>query len=122
VLLDHAPAVAGRDQGVPVQGYVIAYSHDGNGSIKAPWRDTKMGRQVRLPHGTWVYCRASCSETLRVETIDLGQRQQRFADRRRHHPERVRNCGLPPLVVELLRSPASLTKSGVVALLGNVRI
>jgi hypothetical protein len=66
-----ASAVAGRSQGAPVQGYVIAYSHDGNGSIKAPWRDTKMGRQVRLPHGTWVYCRTSCSETLRVETIDI---------------------------------------------------
>jgi hypothetical protein len=63
-------ALAGRE-GAPVQGYVIAYSHDGNGSIKAPWRDTKMGRQVRLPHGTWVYCRTSCSETLRVETIDI---------------------------------------------------
>jgi len=64
-------AAAGRGEAGPVQGYVIAYSHDGNGSIKAPWRDTKMGRQVRLPHGTWVYCRTSCSETLRVETIDI---------------------------------------------------
>jgi len=64
-------ALAGRTATGPVQGYVIAYSHDGNGSIKAPWRDTKMGRQVRLPHGTWVYCRTSCSETLRVQTIDI---------------------------------------------------
>ncbi len=64
-------AAAGRDDAGPIQGYVIAYSHDGNGSIKAPWRDTKMGRQVRLPHGTWVYCRTSCSETLRVQTIDI---------------------------------------------------
>lgn len=55
----------------PTQGYVVAYSHDGNGSIKAPWRDTARGRQVRLPHGTWVYCRTSCSETLRVQTIDI---------------------------------------------------
>ena len=63
-------ADAGNQTG-PVQGYVIAYSHDGNGSIKAPWRDTARGRQVRLPHGTWVYCRTSCSETLRVQTIDI---------------------------------------------------
>jgi hypothetical protein len=64
-------AAAGHDDVGPVQGYVIAYSHDGNGSIKAPWRDTARGRQVRLPHGTWVYCRTRCSETLRVQTIDI---------------------------------------------------
>ena len=64
-------ATAGRNEAGPIQGYVIAYSHDGNGSIKAPWRDMARGRQVRLPHGTWVYCRTSCSETLRVQTIDI---------------------------------------------------
>jgi hypothetical protein len=64
-------AAAGSNSAGPTQGYVIAYSHDGNGSIKAPWRDTPRGRQVRLPHGTWVYCRTSCSETLRVQTIDI---------------------------------------------------
>lgn len=64
-------ASAGRNAVGPVQGYVVAYSHDGNGSIKAPWRDTARGRQVRLPGGTWVYCRTSCSETLRVQTIDI---------------------------------------------------
>ena len=63
-------ADAGNQTG-PIQGYVVAYSRDGNGSIKAPWRDTERGRQVRLPHGTWVYCRTSCSETLRVQTIDI---------------------------------------------------
>ena len=26
---------------------------------------------MRLPHGTWVYCRTSCRETLRVETVDI---------------------------------------------------
>jgi len=60
-----------RNAAGPIQGYVVAHSHDGNGSIKAPWRDTARGRQVRLPHGTWVYCRTSCSETLRVQTIDI---------------------------------------------------
>ncbi len=64
-------ATAGRNAIGPIQGYVVAYSHDGNGAIKAPWRDTARGRQVRLPHGTWVYCRTSCSETLRVQTIDI---------------------------------------------------
>jgi len=62
---------ASRSDAGPIGGWVVAYSHDGNGSIKAPWRDTPRGRQVRLPHGTWVYCRTSCSETLRVQTIDI---------------------------------------------------
>jgi hypothetical protein len=64
-------AAAGRNDAGPNGGWVVAYSHDGNGSIRAPWRDTPRGRQVRLPHGTWVYCRTSCSETLRVQTIDI---------------------------------------------------
>lgn len=55
----------------PVLGYVTAHSHDGNGSIRAPYRNTPVGYQVRLPHGTWVYCRTSCSETLRVQTVDI---------------------------------------------------
>jgi hypothetical protein len=54
-----------------ILGYVTAHSHDGNGSIRAPYRATSVGYQVRLPHGTWVYCRTSCSETLRVNTVDV---------------------------------------------------
>lgn len=55
----------------PILGYVTATSHYGNGSIKAPYRATSVGYQIRLPHGTWVYCRTSCSETLRVQTVDI---------------------------------------------------
>jgi hypothetical protein len=65
-----APHAMAADAG-PVLGYVIAHSHDGNGSIRAPYRNTPVGYQVRLPHGTWVYCRTSCSETLRVQTVDI---------------------------------------------------
>lgn len=65
-------AVAGTRYGHgPIIGYVTAESHYGNGSVKGPVRNTPVGRQVRLPHGTWVYCRTSCSETLRVETVDI---------------------------------------------------
>ena len=39
--------------------------------VRAPYRNTDVGYQVRLPRGTWVYCRTSCSETLRVNTIDV---------------------------------------------------
>lgn len=52
-------------------GYVTAESRFGNGSITAPVREARNGYQVRLPRGNWVYCRRSCAETLRVETVDL---------------------------------------------------
>lgn len=55
------------------RGYVVAYSRHGNGSISGPVRMTDAGPQVRLPGGTWEYCRRSCSETLRVETVDIWE-------------------------------------------------
>lgn len=51
--------------------YVIAQSRQGNGSVRGAVRMTDVGPQVQLPSGSWVYCRRSCSETLRVETVDL---------------------------------------------------
>ncbi len=55
----------------PIIGYVTADSHYGNGSVKGAVRNTPVGRQVRLPSGDWTYCRTSCSETLRVQTVDI---------------------------------------------------
>lgn len=52
-------------------GYVEAVSLFGNGTIKAPIRSDPLGLEVQLPGGRWVYCRRSCSETLRVETVDF---------------------------------------------------
>ncbi len=51
-------------------GYVVARSRFGNGQTSAPVRATRLGPQVRLPSGHWTYCRRSCSETLRVKTVD----------------------------------------------------
>jgi hypothetical protein len=66
------PAVAQTPRAASkILGTVTAYSHDGNGKITAPYRNTDVGYQVRLPRGTWVYCKRSCSETLRVNTIDV---------------------------------------------------
>lgn len=64
-------AFAGPRAVSKILGYVTAHSHDGNGSVRAPYRATDVGYQVRLPHGTWVYCKRSCSETLRVNTVDV---------------------------------------------------
>ncbi len=68
-----------RNRAGPIVGYVTAHSHYGNGSVRGPVRETRVGPQVRLPHGTWVYCRTSCSETLRVETVDIFGDGQTFA-------------------------------------------
>jgi hypothetical protein len=52
-------------------GFVIANSRFNNGSIRGQVRRAALGWKVELPNGRWVYCRRSCSETLRVETIDF---------------------------------------------------
>ncbi|WP_409562493.1 hypothetical protein RLW55_20120 [Hyphomicrobium sp. B1] len=49
---------------------ITAYSRYGNGSIRSVVRPTQVGWQVKLPSGNWTYCRRSCEETLRVQTID----------------------------------------------------
>jgi hypothetical protein len=64
-------AFAGPRAATKILGYVTAHSHDGNGSIRAPYRATNVGYQVRLPHGTWIDCIRSCSDTLRVNTVDV---------------------------------------------------
>ena len=66
-------------------GFVTAESRFGNGTVSGPVRRAEKGWQVRLPGGTWEYCRRSCSETLRVETVDrwegkLGNGSVGFGD------------------------------------------
>lgn len=53
------------------RGYVVAESRFGSATVSGPVRRSRLGWQVRLPGGTWVDCRRSCSETLRVETVDF---------------------------------------------------
>ena len=60
------------------RGYAIAESRYGNGTIRGRVRPTNLGPQVQTPGGNWVYCRRSCSETLRVETVDFWEAQQDY--------------------------------------------
>lgn len=60
------------------RGHTTAYSRFGNGSISAAVRGTRKGAKVQLPNGRWTYCRTSCSETLRVKTIDLNEYPNRL--------------------------------------------
>ncbi len=79
VITSVLPADAGwrRNRGYDglQEGYVVAHSRHGNGSVSGPVREDRRGLEVRLPGGTWVGCRASCSETLRVETVDKWENQ-----------------------------------------------
>lgn len=66
----------GRHAADVERGYVVAHSRHGNGSVNGTVRHTSKGAQVQLPGGTWEYCRRSCSETLRVETVDFWEGRQ----------------------------------------------
>lgn len=49
---------------------ITAYSRFGNGSVSSVVRPAQWGWQVKIPRGAWTYCRRSCEETLRVQTVD----------------------------------------------------
>jgi hypothetical protein len=57
---------------------ITAFSRHGNGAIDGPIRRGRFGWEVMLPRGTWISCRRSCEETLRVETIDVFENQGRL--------------------------------------------
>lgn len=66
----------------PYAGYVIAYSHYGNGTVEGPVRIAELGPQVKLPGGPWIYCERNslflsradpCSETLRRQSVDFWE-------------------------------------------------
>lgn len=57
-------------------GVVVAHSRFGNGSVRGAVRPTSMGPQVQLPGGSWVYCKRSCAETLRAQSVDFWEAQQ----------------------------------------------
>jgi hypothetical protein len=47
--------------------------------ITMPVRETSLGKQVRLPHGAWVYCKADCATTLKDQTFDFWTLQDENA-------------------------------------------
>ena len=65
----------------PEGGYVVAQSKFGNGSVVGPVRRTRVGWQVKTPGGSWLDCARSCSETLRVNTVDFWQNAQGAGER-----------------------------------------
>lgn len=65
------PAEAGFLRRKPEGNVAVAVSRFDNGTVSGPVRVTSTGYEVRKPNGTWIACRTSCSETLRVETVDF---------------------------------------------------
>lgn len=74
-----APAEAQRRSGPPGYGYVVAESRWGHGTVSGPVRPgPRGGWQVRTPGGSWIDCvRNNCTETLRLETVDLFERMEK---------------------------------------------
>ncbi len=70
IVASHAEAREHYGRG---EGYVVAESRWGNGTVSGPVRYGRHGREVRLPGGTWIECGKSCSETLRRQTVDFWQ-------------------------------------------------
>lgn len=73
----HAGRRAYSPGGYDGDGFTVAESRHGNGKVSGPVRLGRDGYEVRLPGGTWIGCRRSCSETLRVETVDLWENDGR---------------------------------------------
>ncbi len=73
--VSEAQAQRARDRGDPA--YVYADSKFGHGSISGPIRRGRNGLEVRMPRGTWLECKRSCSETLRLATVDFWETQGR---------------------------------------------
>ena len=57
-------------------GIVVAESRVGNGTVTGAVRNARFGREVRLPGGSWEPCKRSCSETLRVNTVDFWEARE----------------------------------------------
>ncbi len=64
-------------------GYVTARSDYGHGTVRAPVRVAQFGYQVKIPGGSWLYCKQSglfsrshpCSDTLRRQHLDFWETQ-----------------------------------------------
>lgn len=61
----------------PAMQTVTAYSRSNLQPVTAPVRRGRWGLEVRLPGGTWIDCKGDCRETLREETVDFWERQER---------------------------------------------
>lgn len=77
VYVDEAPRKYGRKK-APYRGeyrFILVESHFGHGSVVAPVRMARLGKQVKLPGGSWVYCEITCEYTVRRMSLDFWEGQ-----------------------------------------------
>ena len=60
----------------PIEGYVVAESRFGHGTVSGPVRRVRTGYEVRMPGGTWVSCRADCRNAIREDMLDFWETQR----------------------------------------------
>ena len=75
--LGDAVAQKARDGARKTPAIVVAESRWGHGTVSGPVRRGPNGWEVRMPRGTWLECKRSCSETLRLATVDFWETQGR---------------------------------------------
>lgn len=75
--VNDAAAQKSRDGARRAPDVVYAESRWGHGSVSGPVRRGPNGWEVRMPRGTWLECKRSCSETLRLATVDFWETQGR---------------------------------------------
>jgi hypothetical protein len=73
--LGNAVAQKVRDGARRAPDVVYAESRWGHGSVSGPVRRGQNGWEVRMPRGTWLECKRTCSETLRLATVDFWETQ-----------------------------------------------
>jgi hypothetical protein len=71
-----APAEAQRKRDGGYDGVVKTCSTYGNGCTSAPVRRAQFGYEFRMPHGTWVSCRADCKNAIREDMLDFWETQR----------------------------------------------
>lgn len=57
-------------------GYVTAQSDFGTETVTGAVRRQPRGLQVQMPGGTWIWCKKSCKETLRLATVDFWHSEE----------------------------------------------
>lgn len=67
------PPICAQEREQIKNGIVTACSKYSNGCYSAPLRETRLGPQMRLKGGTWVYCRGDCRDSLREDTVDFWE-------------------------------------------------
>lgn len=55
--------------------FVLVESHHSSRSVVAPVRHARLGDQVKLPGGAWVYCEITCEYTVRRMSLDFWEGQ-----------------------------------------------